>query len=138
MNERDLFREHPVEPERPVKSVSAEDTFPEDLPLAALAPALTEAAGRVWEAARRKGRGGRTVTLKLKTADFRVLTRRATPARPPASAEDLARTGIELLARVALPETTRYRLAGLGLSNFPDEENDESDRAQARLFDDSA
>ena len=127
--------EHPVEPERPVKSVSAEDTFPEDLPLGALAPALTDAAERVWEAARRSGRAGRTVTLKLKTADFRVLTRRATPARPPTSAEELARTGIELLARVALPEATRFRLAGLGLSNFPDDENDDFERAQGRLFD---
>jgi DNA polymerase-4 len=127
--------EHPVDPDRPLKSVSAEDTFPEDLPLGALGPALEDAAARVWAAARRHGRAGRTVTLKLKTADFRVLTRRATPPHPPASAEELARLGVALLGRVELPETTRFRLAGLGLSNFPDDDGD----AQPLLFgDDSA
>jgi DNA polymerase-4 len=127
--------EHPVEPERPVQSVSAEDTFPEDLPLEALAPALEDAAARVWQAARRHGRAGRTVTLKLKTADFKILTRRATPPRPPASAEELARLGVALLGRVELPGTTRFRLAGLGLSNFPDDDGD----TQPLLFgDDSA
>ena len=127
--------EHPVEPSRPVKSVSSEDTFPEDLPLEALAPALTEAALRVWEAARRRARTGRTVTVKLKTADFRILTRRATPPRPPASAEELAGIAISLLPRVEEPPATRYRLAGVGLSNFPDEEEDGT---QPGLFDDSA
>jgi DNA polymerase-4 len=75
------------------------------------------------------------VTLKLKTADFKILTRRATPPRPPASAEELARLGVALLGRVELPGTTRFRLAGLGLSNFPDDDGD----TQPLLFgDDSA
>jgi DNA polymerase-4 len=127
--------EHPVEPSRPVQSVSVEDTFPDDRPLAALAPALIDAAQRVWAATRRRERAGRTVTIKLKTADFRIVTRRATPPRPPASAEELAALALALLPRVELPPETRYRLAGVGLSNFPDEEDDGT---QPGLFDDSA
>jgi DNA polymerase IV len=127
--------ERPVEPRQEVKSISAEDTFPEDLPLAALGPALDEAARRVWAAAERKGKRGRTVTLKLKTAEFRVLTRRVTPVAPPGSADELARLARELTARVELPPATRFRLAGVALSGFRDEE---SAAPQSRLFDDSA
>jgi DNA polymerase-4 len=124
--------EHPVTPDRPTKSVSCEDTFPDDRPLDAVAPEVDRLAERVWEATRRKERQGRTVTLKLKTSDFRIVTRRATPPHPPDSAADLARIGRELLAAVPLPETTRYRLAGIGISNFPD---DEGETAQGVLFD---
>jgi DNA polymerase-4 len=75
------------------------------------------------------------VTLKLKTADFRIVTRRATPAHPPRSAEELAAAARALLERVGLPAETRYRLAGVGVSNFPDEE---ADSAQTDLFADPA
>jgi DNA polymerase-4 len=74
------------------------------------------------------------VTLKLKTADFRIVTRRMTPPKPPASAAELAAIALALLPRVELPPATRYRLAGVGLSNFPDDEEAE---LQARLFDQS-
>jgi DNA polymerase-4 len=127
--------EHPVEPSRPCLSVSSEDTFPADLALDELGPALERAAGRVWEAARREGRTGRTVTLKLKTSEFKVLTRRFTPPHPPASAAELAELARALASRVELPATTRYRLAGVGLSGFPDEDAAET---QPGLFDDPA
>jgi DNA polymerase-4 len=124
--------ESPVRPDRPVQSVSVEDTFPDDRPLEALEGPLSDAARRVWEAARRKGRSGRTVTVKLKTADFRVVTRRTTPVRAPDSADELVEVVRGLLPRVGLPPETRFRLAGVGLSNFRDEEQDE---LQSRLFD---
>jgi len=127
--------EYPVEPSRAVQSVSSEDTFPVDLPLEELGPALERAAERVWEATRRHGRNGRTVTLKLKTADFKIVTRRLTPPHPPGSAAELAELARALAARIELPASTRYRLAGVGLSGFPE---DEDDRAQPGLFDDSA
>jgi DNA polymerase-4 len=127
--------ERPVEAHQEVKSISAEDTFPDDRPLAALGPALAQAAERVWRAAERKQRFGRTVTLKLKTAEFRIVTRRVTAPRPPASATELHEIALALAARVELPESTRYRLAGVGLSGFLD---DDADPAQPSLFDDSA
>jgi DNA polymerase-4 len=125
----------PVEPSRPVKSVSSEDTFASDLPLEALGPAIESAAGRAWEAARRKQRTARTVTLKLKTADFRIVTRRVTPPRPPATREELTRLALDLRERVDLPASTRFRLAGVALSGFLETLDDP---VQAELFDDSA
>ncbi len=127
--------ESPVRPDRPRRSVSCEDTFPDDRPLAALGPEIDAAAAKVWEIVRRGGRQARTVTVKLKTADFRVLTRRVTPARPPADAGELGAVARALLDRFAEPPETRYRLAGVGVSNFLDEL---AEGPQAGLFDESA
>jgi DNA polymerase-4 len=112
--------ERPVEPEQPVRSLSAEDTFAHDVPLEATAPMIRALAAKTWAAASRSGRVGRTVVLKLKTADFRILTRSHTPAAPPRSAHELADIALSLRARVALPAQTRYRLVGVGLSHFCD------------------
>lgn len=114
--------ERPVEPDQPVQSVSSEDTFAQDLPLEALEPAIRELAARTWQAAARTGRVGRTVVLKLKTAQFRILTRSFTPDVPPASAAELVEIALALRARVDLPAHTRYRLVGVGLSGFRDRE----------------
>lgn len=112
--------EHAVESERPTQSISSEDTFAEDLPLAALDAAIAELAARTWRAAEPEPRIPRTVVLKLKTADFRILTRSLTPAQPPASVEELTRIALALRARVELPAATRYRLVGVGLQGFCD------------------
>jgi DNA polymerase-4 len=114
--------ERPVEPEQPVQSVSAEDTFAQDLPLEALEPAIRQLAEKTWEASRKTGRVARTVVLKLKTAQFRILTRSLTPDTPPASAEELSAIALALRDRVALPDSTRYRLAGVGLAGFREPE----------------
>jgi DNA polymerase-4 len=67
------------------------------------------------------------------------VTRRITPPRPPGSAAELAELARGLVARVELPDSTRYRLAGVGLSGFRDDEEDETERSEQRgLFDDSA
>ncbi|MBL8245030.1 MAG: DNA polymerase IV [Rhodanobacteraceae bacterium] len=112
--------EHAVESERPTQSISCEDTFAADLPLAALAGPIAELAARTWQAATREPRIARTVVLKLKTREFRILTRSLTPPQPPASAEELVRIAQALCERVELPESTRYRLVGVGLSGFCD------------------
>lgn len=124
--------EQPVVPDRPTKSISAEDTFPDDRALEVLGPELDRLAARVWAAARRRERLGRTVTVKLKTADFRIFTRRATPRQPPADAAAVARVARELLGEFRLPAATRFRLAGVGLSGFRDLE---TEPAQGSLFD---
>jgi DNA polymerase-4 len=108
----------PVLPDRPTQSVSAEDTFTDDLLLAELEPAIRRLAEKTWHAARRTTRIGHTVVLKLKTSDFRVLTRSFTPAVPPTSADELAHFALSLRERVTLDEHARYRLVGVGLSNF--------------------
>lgn len=112
--------ENPVTPDRPVQSISAEDTFAEDLPLADLEPAIRTLAEKVWASTSKVERVGRTVVLKLKTREFRILTRSLSPATMPESAAELAELALALRERVNLPESTRYRLVGVGISNFRD------------------
>lgn len=121
----------PVEPCRPLQQVSVEQTLETDLVVTALSPVVRECAARAWVAAGRTGQQARTVVLKLKTADFQLLTRSQTPATPPASADAVQDIALALLSRVELPMSTRYRLAGVGLSNFmmaPEQD------PQSRLF----
>ncbi|WP_454828626.1 DNA polymerase IV [Pseudoxanthomonas wuyuanensis] len=114
--------ERPVQPDQPVQSISAEDTFAIDLPLEKLDEAIRQLAAKTWQATRRTERIGRTVVLKLKTAKFRILTRSFTPETPPASQEELTAIALALRDRVELPDSTRYRLVGVGLSGFRDRE----------------
>jgi hypothetical protein len=72
------------------------------------------------------------VVLKLKTAQFRILTRSFTPETPPASAREFIDIALALRERVHLPAATRYRLVGVGISGFRD--RDET-VVQAGLFD---
>ena len=127
--------ERPVEPDQPVQSVSAEDTFAQDLPLDALEPAIRQLAEKTWQASRDTGRVARTVVLKLKTAQFRILTRSLTPDAPPDSAQALAGIALTLRDRVNLPASTRYRLVGVGLAGFrdPDEAAPQADLFGAAL-----
>ncbi len=112
--------ENPVTPDRPVQSISAEDTFADDLPLGDLEPTIRELSVKVWASAQKVERVGRTVVLKLKTREFRIHTRSLTPASMPDSAEELANIALALSDRVQLAESTRYRLVGVGISNFCD------------------
>ncbi len=105
-----------VNPNQVVQSISAEDTFERDVPLSGLEPAIRRLSEKTWNAARKTQRVPRTVVLKLKTSDFRILTRSHTPPSPPSSLEDLTRIALELRER-AEPEPL-YRLVGVGLSNF--------------------
>jgi DNA polymerase-4 len=72
------------------------------------------------------------VVLKLKTSEFKILTRRNTPPSPPSSSEELAGIALKLRDRVDLGPKQRYRLVGVGLSNFYDPE---PVAAQPVLFD---
>ena len=108
----------PVVSDRPVKSISAEDTFPKDLPLAETEEIIIRLAEKVWSASRRDPRQARTVVLKLKTAGFEVLTRSLTCIPPPASLQELTAIALSLRERVFLPPSQLFRLVGVGLSNF--------------------
>ncbi|MFT4197608.1 MAG: DNA polymerase IV [Pseudoxanthomonas sp.] len=112
--------ERPVQPQQPVQQVSAEDTFEADLPLGAFDDAIARLADKAWTASRRHARIGRTVVLKLKTSDFRILTRSHTPDAPPATREAFTAIALALQQRVDLPPSTRYRLVGVGLASFRD------------------
>lgn len=120
-----------VVPDRLTKSISAEDTFASDVPLAETEPVILRLAERVWAASRKETRIPRTVVLKLKTAGFQTLTRSHTPLSPPSSGEELAAIALTLRERVNMDPKQRFRLVGVGLSNF--RETAETP-AQAPLF----
>ena len=124
--------ERPVEPDQPVQSISSEDTFERDVPLSEIEPMLLRLAERTWLASRKTERVGRTVVLKLKTAQFRILTRSHTPELPPSSLEQFTAIALALRDRVELPPSTLYRLVGVGLGGFRD--RDETLPPQPELF----
>jgi DNA polymerase-4 len=109
-----------VVPDRPTKSISAEDTFARDLALDETEEAIRRLAEKVWAASRKEARIARTVVLKLKTAEFRNLTRSLTPTEPVASCEELTGIALALRERVDLGAEQRFRLVGVGLGNFRD------------------
>jgi DNA polymerase-4 len=104
-----------VNPERETKSVSAETTLAEDL--AALRPLerlLWELTEKVSARLKAKELAGATVTLKLKTADFRLRTRARSLAAPTQLAAKIFAAGRELLTRET--DGTKFRLIGIGVS----------------------
>lgn len=110
----------PVAPNRPTQSISAEDTFMEDLPLEATEAAIRRLAEKVWLAARREPRLARTLVLKLKTSEFKVLTRSLTPEEFPATMQEFTERILALRERVRLGPQQRFRLVGVGLAHFYD------------------
>lgn len=106
-----------VTPDRDAKTISGETTFESDI------AALETLERRLWllcekVSARLKAAdlAGKTITLKLKTADFRLRTRALTIAGATARADDIFTVGRQLLRREA--DGTRFRLLGIGVSNF--------------------
>jgi DNA polymerase-4 len=75
-------------------------------------------AEKAWAASRKEFRIPRTVVLKLKTSEFKILTRSHTPRAPPCSCEELTNIALSLRERVGLNPEQRFRLVGVGLSNF--------------------
>ena len=120
-----------VVPDRPTQSISAEDTFEHDVLLAEMEPMIRRLAEHTWAASRKESRIARTVVLKLKTSEFKILTRSHTPGSPPASCEELTSIALSLRERVGLSPHQRFRLVGVGLSNFCDPEDAP---AQSALF----
>ncbi|HKQ79617.1 MAG TPA: DNA polymerase IV [Blastocatellia bacterium] len=108
----------PVVSDRPTKSISAEDTFEHDLPLSETEGLIRRLAEKVWLASRKEARIARTVVLKLKTSDFKIMTRSHTPPSPPATCEEFTAIALSLRERVTAVPDQRFRLVGVGLSNF--------------------
>jgi DNA polymerase-4 len=111
-----------VIPDRPTQSISAEDTFERDVPLSEIEPMIRRLAEHTWAASRKESRIARTVVLKLKTGDFKILTRSHTPPSPLSSCEELTSIALFLRSRVGLNPEQRFRLVGVGLCNFRDAE----------------
>lgn len=106
-----------VTPDRPTKSISAETTFSHDT---GSADRLREVAGplseRVAAQLARQGLAGRSVVLKLKTSDFRTLTRSRGLAHPTQRADLIFEIIAALIDKEANGPT--YRLIGVGIANL--------------------
>jgi DNA polymerase-4 len=112
--------ERPVRSHRAHKSVSAERTFDSDLsdPVA-LAAELDRVAGLAWARIERVGARGRTVTLKVKFADFTLITRSRSFSAPIDRQDGFAAAGQALLAAI-FPLPRGIRLLGLGVHSIAD------------------
>ena len=110
--------ERPVRPSRAHKSVSAERTFDQDLSdPQALAAELDRIAGLAWARIERSGARGRTVTLKVKYADFTLITRSRSFAAPVTDRAAFAAAGQALLDAI-FPLPRGIRLLGLGVHSI--------------------
>ena len=108
----------PVRADRPTKSVGAERTFDTNLSdPAALYAALARVADAAWVRIERHGAQGRTVTLKLRYADFRTITRARSFAGPVTDINAFLAAGNTLLG-AQLPVVGGVRLLGLTLSGI--------------------
>lgn len=106
-----------VSPDDDMKSVSAETTFEQDISDAPeLERILWSLSEKVSRRAKAKGLAGKTVTLKLKTAGFRIVTRSQTLGDPTQLAERMFEAARPLLRREA--DGTAYRLIGIGISQL--------------------
>nr|WP_227339759.1 MULTISPECIES: DNA polymerase IV [Sphingopyxis] len=118
-----------VKSNRPLKSLGGERTFFNDLVTdAEIREALAHVCTVVWDRAAKKGARGRTVTLKLRYADFRTITRAKSLAAPVADGAALLAAGEAILAPL-LPTEQGIRLLGLTLSKFDGESDTAADEA---------
>lgn len=106
-----------VSPHERPKSISNETTFFEDTADRELLDGhIWRLAEKAADRAKAKDLAGRTVTLKLKRADHRLLTRRTSLREPTQVADRIYRTARELLDQ--LKEPGPFRLLGVGLSDL--------------------
>ena len=106
-----------VEPYTPPKSESAETTFDIDTrDIGFLKSWLFRHADRIGRTLRKQRLQGRVITLKIKYADFRIITRRVTLDAPTSATETIYETACDLLDHMRLEE--KIRLIGVGVSGF--------------------
>ena len=100
------------------KSVGAENTFSSDLTeFAVMAAELQPLIEKVWRHCKSTGNRGRTVTLKIKFADFEIISRSHSFLKAISGRDELERASIALLER-AMPLPKAVRLLGVSLSSL--------------------
>jgi DNA polymerase-4 len=116
----------PVQPNRIRKSIGAENTFSNDLTaFEEMKQSLVPIIDKVWQYCEGTGVRGRTVTLKVKFADFQQVTRSRSFATPMDSKAALEHASVELLTPL-LPVSKGVRLLGITLSALGADEKHES------------
>ena len=118
-----------VKSNRPLKSLGGERTFFNDLISdTEIREALAHVCTVVWDRAAKKGARGRTVTLKLRYADFQTITRAKSTPAPILDGSSLLAAG-EAILDPLLPTAQGIRLLGVTLSKFEGEEDEEDEVA---------
>jgi DNA polymerase-4 len=106
-----------VTPERGAKSVSSETTFRTDISsFETLRPILRDLSEKVSARLKKSDLSGRGITLKLKTADFKTITRARHLADPTLLADKIFAAGVDLLSHET--DGRRFRLIGIGVSDL--------------------
>ena len=114
-----------VKSNRPLKSLGGERTFFNDLIAdTEVREALAHVCTVVWDRAAKRSARGRTVTLKLRYADFRTITRAKSVPSPILDGAALLATGETILSPL-LPTEQGIRLLGVTLSKFEGEDDGE-------------
>ena len=115
--------DRPVAVQRVAKSISAEVTLARDVrDREMLAQVLAGLSRRVSERLERAGSRGRTVTVKLRLSDFTTFTRSVTLPAPTSAAEVVLDVAQRVLEHELSERAGRFRLLGVGVSNFVEEE----------------
>ncbi len=123
-----------VEPEREIKSMGREETFDEDLlETLDLRKQLLDIATRTAARLRSHGLKGKTVTLKVKYSDFRLVTREVTLPLGIDDGGEIFRQALLLLEKTAAGKKP-VRLLGIYLSNFGEEPGRDAGSGQISLF----
>ncbi|WKK60143.1 DNA polymerase IV [Sphingobacterium sp. BN32] len=126
--------ERPVRPNRISKSVGSEDTFESDLTDPELMKVeIARLAERVFARLERGEKFGKTVTLKIKYADFSQITRSKTGLISLSKLHEIQDYAYELLEKVDMQDK-RVRLLGVTVSNFQGEQHDTPEYVQLSLF----
>jgi len=123
----------PVQPNRERKSIGSENTFARDLTrFEEMRAELQPLIDQVWGWCERTGGRGRTVTLKVKYADFRQITRSRSLPHDVQGRDLLERISLELLAPLT-PTEQGVRLLGVTLSALKPEEADQAPQLSLAL-----
>jgi DNA polymerase-4 len=112
-----------VQADRIRKSIGAENTFSTDLTeIEEMLSALQPLIDKVWQHCKEKGSRGRTITLKVKFADFELISRSRTTTGAVGSRGELESVSTGLL-RTLFPMQKAVRLLGISISGFIDDGN---------------
>jgi len=125
----------PVEPKREIKQISSEETFEQDIiQIPVLEKKIIQLSDEVANRLMESNIKARTITLKVKYADFTLITRSRTLSEPVNSANAIQKEAIKLLHEKTQAGKRLIRLIGVGVSNLVPDEKQLEHKQELNLF----
>jgi len=125
----------PVEPKREIKQISSEETFEQDIiQIPVLEKKIIQLSDEVANRLMESNIKARTITLKIKYADFTLITRSKTLSEPVNSANAIQKEAIKLLHKKTEAGKRLIRLIGVGVSNLVPDEKQLEHKQELNLF----